>query len=206
MWLTAPLKGRREPGEEMHSLHFSIPQETSSLRYLSRMTEEALSVCYNRRVITRTFDNFPSSSFLEKLSLCEHSFLTLPFANDDFYHGRGSQSEIVIRSYTICPVSVPSPFSSTRGCQTTQRQQRQSCQQATMQLLWLLLLSFITTVTPQALNSSTSLVWGAFRPNLYFGLRPRIPQSLMTGLVWFGTQDYQSFTSMLFLAMQMLLF
>lgn len=30
------------------------------------------------------------------------------------------------------------------------------------------------------------------RPNLYFGLRPRIPQSLMTGLVWFGTQDYQS--------------
>ena len=29
--------------------------------------------------------------------------------------------------------------------------------------------------------------------NLYFGLRPRLPQSLMTGLVWFGTQDYQSF-------------
>jgi mannosyl-oligosaccharide glucosidase len=68
-----------------------------------------------------------------------------------------------------------------------------------MQLLWLLLLSFITTVTPQSLNSSSSLVWGAFRPNLYFGLRPRIPQSLMTGLVWFGTQDYQSFTSMSFL-------
>lgn len=67
-----------------------------------------------------------------------------------------------------------------------------------MQLLWLLLLSFITTVTPQSLNSSSSLVWGAFRPNLYFGLRPRIPQSLMTGLVWFGTQDYQSFTSMSF--------
>ena len=63
--------------------------------------------------------------------------------------------------------------------------------QATMQLLWFLLLSFITTVTPQSLNSSSSLVWGAFRPNL---LKPRIPQFLMTGLVWFGTQDYQSFT------------
>jgi hypothetical protein len=50
----------------------------------------------------------------------------------------------------------------------------------------------------RSLNNSSSLVWGAYRPNLYFGLRPRIPQSLMTGLVWFGTQDYQSFTSMSF--------
>jgi mannosyl-oligosaccharide glucosidase len=63
-----------------------------------------------------------------------------------------------------------------------------------LQLLGLLL-SFLPFVTPQSLNNSSSLVWGAFRPNLYFGLRPRIPQSLMTGLVWFGTQDYQSFTS-----------
>jgi mannosyl-oligosaccharide glucosidase len=67
-----------------------------------------------------------------------------------------------------------------------------------MQLLGLLLLSFLPSVTPQSLNNSNSLVWGAFRPNLYFGLRPRIPQSLMTGLVWFGTHDYQSFTSMSF--------
>ncbi|KAI0255396.1 glycoside hydrolase [Lactifluus subvellereus] len=62
-----------------------------------------------------------------------------------------------------------------------------------MQLLWLLL-SFIPSVTPHSLNASDSLVWGTYRPNLYFGLRPRIPQSLMTGLLWFGTQDYQSFT------------
>ena len=68
-----------------------------------------------------------------------------------------------------------------------------------MQLLGLLLLSFLPSVTPQSLNSSSSPIWGAFRPNLYFGLRPRIPQSLMTGLVWFGTQNYQSFTSMSFL-------
>ncbi|CAE6460436.1 unnamed protein product [Rhizoctonia solani] len=39
-----------------------------------------------------------------------------------------------------------------------------------------------------------SLLWGTYRPNLYFGLRPRLPQSLMTGLMWFGTQHYQSLT------------
>jgi len=66
-----------------------------------------------------------------------------------------------------------------------------------MKLLWLLL-PFVPSVTSQSLNStnpSGELVWGAYRPNLYFGLRPRIPQSLMTGLIWFGTQDYRSFTS-----------
>jgi mannosyl-oligosaccharide glucosidase len=65
-----------------------------------------------------------------------------------------------------------------------------------MRLLWLLL-TLIPSVTPysESLNDSSSLLWGTYRPNLYFGLRPRIPQSLMTGLVWFGTQDYQSFTS-----------
>jgi mannosyl-oligosaccharide glucosidase len=63
-----------------------------------------------------------------------------------------------------------------------------------MQLLWLFL-TLVPSVTPYSFNDSNSLLWGAYRPNLYFGLRPRIPQSLMTGLVWFGTQDYQSFTS-----------
>ncbi|GLB35277.1 putative glycosyl hydrolase family 63 N-terminal domain [Lyophyllum shimeji] len=42
--------------------------------------------------------------------------------------------------------------------------------------------------------SNDTLLWGPYRPNLYFGLRPRIPQSLMTGLMWFGTHDYQSIT------------
>jgi mannosyl-oligosaccharide glucosidase len=67
---------------------------------------------------------------------------------------------------------------------------------STMQLQWLLLLP----VLPAALalkdgNDTDTLLWGAYRPNLYFGLRPRIPESLMTGLMWFGTQDYQSFGS-----------
>ncbi|KAJ7905251.1 glycoside hydrolase [Mycena olivaceomarginata] len=57
-----------------------------------------------------------------------------------------------------------------------------------MQLLWLLLP--LTSVAATQVNDT--LLWGAYRPNLYFGLRPRIPQSLMTGLMWFGTHDYQS--------------
>ncbi|KAJ7694121.1 glycoside hydrolase family 63 protein [Mycena rosella] len=57
-----------------------------------------------------------------------------------------------------------------------------------MQLLWLLLP--LTSVAANQFNDT--LLWGPYRPNLYFGLRPRIPQSLMTGLMWFGTQDYQS--------------
>ncbi|KAJ1949901.1 Processing alpha glucosidase I, partial [Linderina macrospora] len=35
----------------------------------------------------------------------------------------------------------------------------------------------------------SSLLWGTYRPNLYFGTRPRIPNSLLTGLMWFGMDD-----------------
>lgn len=56
----------------------------------------------------------------------------------------------------------------------------------------------LTTAATLALASTgglnDTLLWGAYRPGLYFGLRPRIPQSLMTGLIWFGTQDFQAFT------------
>lgn len=62
-----------------------------------------------------------------------------------------------------------------------------------MKILWLLL-PLAPSVFSKATNDSESLVWGAYRPNLYFGLRPRLPQSVMTGLAWFGTQDYQSIT------------
>lgn len=65
-----------------------------------------------------------------------------------------------------------------------------------MRLLWLLgLLPLAPTAFAQASNETDDLIWGAYRPNLYFGLRPRFPQSLMTGLMWFGTHDYQSLAS-----------
>ncbi|KAH9952220.1 glycoside hydrolase [Amylocystis lapponica] len=60
-----------------------------------------------------------------------------------------------------------------------------------MRLFWALL-PLLPVVASQPANESDSLLWGVYRPNLYFGLRPRIPQSLMTGLIWFGTHDYQS--------------
>ncbi|CAG8509008.1 11650_t:CDS:10 [Diversispora eburnea] len=40
--------------------------------------------------------------------------------------------------------------------------------------------------------SNNSLLWGTYRPNLYFGTRPRLPESLMTGLIWFGLNDDNS--------------
>jgi mannosyl-oligosaccharide glucosidase len=43
-----------------------------------------------------------------------------------------------------------------------------------------------------ARNSNQSLLWGPYRPNLYFGVRPRIPKSLMGGLMWSKVEDFQS--------------
>jgi len=98
LWSMAPLKGRHEPGVEAHSLHFSIPQETSSLRYLSRMTEEdGWDACHEYGGPGRTFNDLPSSSFLEEFSLCKYCILSISFANGDFNHGCGCQGVITIR-------------------------------------------------------------------------------------------------------------
>ncbi|KAL2547190.1 Mannosyl-oligosaccharide glucosidase GCS1 [Forsythia ovata] len=34
-----------------------------------------------------------------------------------------------------------------------------------------------------------SLYWGTYRPHVYFGVRARTPQSLLTGLMWIGVKD-----------------
>jgi len=41
------------------------------------------------------------------------------------------------------------------------------------------------------LNES-SLVWGPYRPNLYFGVRPRIPKTLLIGLMWANMDAHDS--------------
>lgn len=41
--------------------------------------------------------------------------------------------------------------------------------------------------------ANQSLTWGTYRPNLYLGIRPRQPNSLMSGVMWFGIDNYQSF-------------
>lgn len=38
--------------------------------------------------------------------------------------------------------------------------------------------------------SDSSLLWGAYRAGLYFGVRPRIPRSLLSGLMWFNVDNY----------------
>jgi len=40
--------------------------------------------------------------------------------------------------------------------------------------------------------SNQSLLWGPYRPNLYFGVRPRVPESLLAGILWARVEDYQS--------------
>jgi len=44
-----------------------------------------------------------------------------------------------------------------------------------------------------SLNSS--LLWGPYRPNLYFGLRPRLPKSLLTGLLWANVDSFTNVQS-----------
>ncbi|KAI5970319.1 CWH41 [Candida margitis] len=40
--------------------------------------------------------------------------------------------------------------------------------------------------------ANNSLLWGPYRSALYFGIRPRIPKSLLSGLMWFPITDYKS--------------
>ena len=46
-------------------------------------------------------------------------------------------------------------------------------------------------LTENAKRSNESLLWGPYRPNLYFGVRPRIPKSLITGLLWAKVDSFQ---------------
>lgn len=38
--------------------------------------------------------------------------------------------------------------------------------------------------------NNESLLWGPYKPNLYFGVRPRIAKSLAAGLMWAKVDDY----------------
>lgn len=44
--------------------------------------------------------------------------------------------------------------------------------------------------TEIARMNNDSLLWGPYRPNLYFGVRPRLPHSLMAGLMWSNVDTY----------------
>lgn len=38
--------------------------------------------------------------------------------------------------------------------------------------------------------NNQSLLWGPYKPNLYFGVHPRIPKSLSAGLIWAKVDDF----------------
>lgn len=38
-------------------------------------------------------------------------------------------------------------------------------------------------------------LWGTYRSNLYFGMRTKTPQALLTGLAWNSIDDIEGFTS-----------
>lgn len=40
--------------------------------------------------------------------------------------------------------------------------------------------------------NSQSLQWGPYRSNLYMGVRPRIPDSFLSGLMWFSSNNFKS--------------
>ena len=92
-----------------------------------------------------------------------------------------ASSPLLQQCCTLCKPVVP--------CLSTGRNSRN------MKLLWVLLPVLPSALCAVSGNNSDPLFWGTYRPNLYFGLRPKIPQSLMTGLMWFGTHDYQSIQS-----------
>lgn len=38
--------------------------------------------------------------------------------------------------------------------------------------------------------NNQSLLWGPYKPNLYFGVHPRIPKSLVAGLMWAKVDNF----------------
>ena len=68
-----------------------------------------------------------------------------------------------------------------------------NCQRSVVVLRrWLLCTAalFLLHASSTAASSNDSLLWGPYRPNLYFGVRPRLPNSLTTGLLWANTENY----------------
>lgn len=47
-------------------------------------------------------------------------------------------------------------------------------------------------------QNNQSLLWGPYKPNLYFGVRPRIPKSVTVSLMWGRVDTYQDIQNCLF--------
>lgn len=51
-------------------------------------------------------------------------------------------------------------------------------------------------------QNNQSLLWGPYKPNLYFGVRPRVPKGLWTGLMWGGVNTFDEVPSRLMSALR----
>lgn len=45
------------------------------------------------------------------------------------------------------------------------------------------------------INYESPDLWGTYRSNLYFGMRTKTPQALMTGLIWNTVDNVQGYSS-----------
>jgi mannosyl-oligosaccharide glucosidase len=51
-----------------------------------------------------------------------------------------------------------------------------------------------TNAAADSASNNASLLWGPYRPNLYMGIRPRMPDSLIAGLMWGKVEEMESST------------
>lgn len=63
---------------------------------------------------------------------------------------------------------------------------------STLLTLLFTLLSPASAIDHKVPTSNESLLWGPYRPNLYLGLRPRVPKSLVAGLMWAKLEDVET--------------
>ncbi|KAL7937191.1 family 63 glycoside hydrolase [Trichoderma chlorosporum] len=51
-------------------------------------------------------------------------------------------------------------------------------------------------ITEIGRQNNQSLLWGPYKPNLYFGVRPKLPQGVWTGLMWGRAEGYMDIQSL----------
>jgi mannosyl-oligosaccharide glucosidase len=52
--------------------------------------------------------------------------------------------------------------------------------------------------------TNETLLWGPYRPNVYFGVRPRIPKSFIGGLMWANVDSYADISQSTYSTMEQL--
>lgn len=45
---------------------------------------------------------------------------------------------------------------------------------------------------PAAQKNNQTMFWGPYKPNVYFGIRPRLPEGLWTSLMWANVNGFES--------------